>query len=392
MGRSLAALAAFAALLTGSIASAGAAGGAGTPTGGLQVAILVPGGGDFAQQNALIANGAQVAADESGSAKSPIGTQKLTLVQVPLRGDANPAQVMGALVKRGIKVVVLPCDVDSVPALAKAGSQADELMLLPCDPDRNVASSTPRVWPTGMAGNEEVAQMVNYAESLNGTTGYILSAKGSGYIATMDRYFREAAKLDGVKILGESTVAMNGKNTAAVASAIKKVNPRVIFTALFSPYAEPILAGLRSHGVVIPPVFVTDGMDADENLDRYGNVLQNVNVASFGFPRPTSEQFLRDYQSAFGHQPSGSFPGLGYETLQILDTAVAKAGSTDTTAINDAFSKGFTVTGVALGDVQYLGHGQQIPRTNSALARIVRGEHYALFSSDATQSTRVPAP
>jgi ABC-type branched-subunit amino acid transport system substrate-binding protein len=385
----LAGLAAAGTVLASTFVSGAGAGAAATP---LRVALLQPSGGFFAQQNALIASGAQIAADESGAANSPVGSVKISLVPTPLATDAAPKQVVASLHEKGINVAVLPCDVDSTAALARAGSDAGMLMLLPCDPDPKLPASTPMVWPTGMAGNEQVAQIVNYAQSLNGTTAFILSANGPAYISTMNGYFRAAAKLDGVKIVGEGTVGLNGKNLAEVAAAIKKAKPRVIYTALFAPYGQSIVAGLRSHGIVIPPFYATDGLDGDLQLGRYGAKLDNLNVASYGFPRPTSAEFFRDYASAYGHIPSGSFPGLGYETIHILDTAAGLAGSADAKAIDAAFSKGFKVTGVALEDVQYLGKGNRVPRTNSGLARIVRGSHVALFSSDATETARVPAP
>jgi ABC-type branched-subunit amino acid transport system substrate-binding protein len=366
---------------------------AGSDAGGrpLRVAILVPKGGPFAPHNVLIANGAQIAADESGNASGPVGNTKIVLEQVPLAVDASPVEVMNDLVSHGTDVVVLPCNVDSVPSLARAGARAGLLMLLPCDPDPKAIESIPRVWPTAMAGNAEAAQIVNYAHTENAINGYILSSRGSDYVASLDRYFLAAAKLSGVKILGRSDVALSGKNVATVAAAIKKAKPRAIFTALYSPYAESIIAGLRRHGV-LNTVYGTDGMDADGHYSSYGGLLDDVNIGSFGYPRPASSRFVDDYRAAFGHDPAGSFPGLGYEAIRILEAAVAHAGSTRPAALDAAFAKGFSVTGVALADVTYPGKGARIPFTDAGLARIVRGRHVALFASNPADVIRIPAP
>jgi branched-chain amino acid transport system substrate-binding protein len=377
-------------VLIGSIAITVGAGSqaAATP---LHVAILVPKSGFFAPHNVLIANGAQIAADESGSAAGPVGKLKIALDQVPLASDASPVVVMNYLVSHGIDIVILPCNLDSVTSLARAGARAGLLMLLPCNPDPKATASIPRLWPTAMAGNAEVGQIVNYAHYNNATDGYILTAKGSDYITSLDRYFAEAAKLDGVKILGQSAVSINGSNVAEVAAAIRKANPRAIFTALFSPYAEKIIAGLRHHGV-FNTIYGTDGMDADGHYSSYGDLLDDVNIGSFGYPRPTSSAFFNDYRDAFGRDPSGSFPGLGYEAIRILEAAAANAGSTTPGALDSAFSKGFGITGVALADVTYPGKGARVPLTDAAMARIVRGAHVALFASDPVNEVKIPAP
>jgi ABC-type branched-subunit amino acid transport system substrate-binding protein len=263
------------------------------------------------------------------------------------------------------------------------------LMLLPCDPDPAAIESIPLVWPTAMTGNAEAGQIVNYAHFENATNAFILSANGSDYVSSLERYLVASAKLDHVQILGRATAALNGSNLGAVAAAIKKANPRVIFTAIPSPYAEALIAGLRRHGI-LNPVYGTDAMDADGHYAKYGTLLDDVNFGSFGYPRDTSRQFFADYRAAFGRQPEGSFAGLGYETIRILEAAVARAASTTPAGIDQALGKGLTVTGVALEDVTYPGKGSRTPIANAALARIVRGEHVALFSN--TPLGSVPAP
>jgi branched-chain amino acid transport system substrate-binding protein len=366
---------------------------AGSEAGGapLRVAVLVPRSGPFAPHNLLIANGAEIAADESGTASGPVGKVKIALERVPLSADPNPVEVVNDLVSHGIDIVVLPCNVDSVPSLARAGARAGLLMLLPCNPDPKATESIPGVWPTAMAGNAEAAQIVNYAHSENAINAYVLATRGSGYVAALDRYFGKAARLDGVKILGRSDVALGGENVASVAAAIKKAKPRAIFTALYSPRAERIIAALRRHGV-LNTVYGTDAMDADGHYASYGGLLDDVNIGSFGYPRPASSRFFADYRAAFGHQPSGSFPGLGYEAIRILEAAVARAGSTEPRALDAAFAKGFSITGVALADVTYPGRGARLPLTDAGLARIVRGRHVALFASNPVGTIDVPKP
>jgi branched-chain amino acid transport system substrate-binding protein len=298
---------------------------------------------------------------------------------------------VSALASRGIRVVVLPCDLDSTPALAAAGARRKLLMLAPCNPDPKALERVPMTWPTAMAGNAEVAQLVGYASQENATTAFVLGVNGSAYSAALDRYFRSAAKLDHVRIVGSALVAPSPSGVASLAAEIKRSNARAIFTSVYSPSVEPLIAELRAHGVEAA-IYATDGMDADLRLARYAAALSGVNYASFGFPRPASARFVKDYRGTFGRAPEGSFPALGYETIRILETAATHAGSTDPARIDEAFARGFTVTGVALADVTFPGHGARLPLTDAAVARAVRGASYPLFASDPQGTVPVPAP
>jgi ABC-type branched-subunit amino acid transport system substrate-binding protein len=351
---------------------------AGSQSGELRVAILVPSHGFFAVHNALLANGAEIAAQESGR-KGPVGTLKISLVREAIAAEPSSAEVMASLSERGIDVVILPCNVDSVPALARAGAQRKLLMLSPCTPDPRVASSTPMLWPTAMTGTAEAAQLLSYARGDNATTAYMLTSTRPGYTRAMSTYLRRAAALNHIKLLGLSTVGLDGGNLGDAVKKIKRAQPNIILTAIPSPYVEPIVAGLRAQGVILPPVYATDGMDADLQLAKYGEVLQGTYYGSFGYERPEGRQFEADYQAAFRKEPLGSFPRLGYETIRILAAAADHADSTSPRSMNAAFQNGFSVTGVALGDVTYL-RGTKIPVANAAMGRIVYGSPYQLFS------------
>jgi ABC-type branched-subunit amino acid transport system substrate-binding protein len=248
-------------------------------------------------------------------------------------------------------------------------------------------------WPIGMAGNVEVGEIVFYASQENALTAYLLTSTGSSYVTELSRYFREAAAANHVDIVGESTVSLGAPDIAAVAASIKKLQPRAIFTPIFSPYLEKIIAGLRAQGIVIP-VYTTDGADANLDVARYGLALQNdIIIGAFGFARPSSQQFFTDYHDTFGHSASdSSFPSLGYETIQALSAAIVKAHSAQPPAINSAFSRGFVLPGVTLADITFPGHGNHIPVTAAGVVRIIRGQRMALFASYPVGVISIPNP
>ena len=356
----------------------------------MRVAVLLPAGGYFQVQNQLIDQGARVAVDEINAKGGIDGSTKVDLVSEKLAPDADPQAVMSGLRARSTAVVVLPCDIDATSSLAKAGSRLGMLMLLPCDPNPRLGTSYATLWPVGMPGNEQIAQLVAFASRNNTPTAYILTAKGPAYLTELTNYYREAAKLLGIKIVGESEVPLTGVKTPALAHELARLHAAAIFTPIFSPFLQPIVVGLRAHGFYLP-VYAPDGMDADLKLARYGKNLESLVIGSFGFPGPDAKQFLKDYKRAYQKTVEGSFPSLGFETIKVLEAAALKARSPDPKAINEAFLRGFSVPGVALGEIVYPGKSVHQPVTYVGVARIIRGQHVALFSGDPVGTMPIPA-
>ena len=115
--------------------------------------------------------------------------------------------------------------------------------------------------------------------------------------------------------------------------------------------------------------------------------LEEVIFATFGFPRTSGARFLSDYAASYGKKPLGSFPGLGFETVHVLETAAQRAEALTPGGLDASFAKGFTVKGVALEDISYQGHGHRQPVTYVGMAEVVRDKYAALFTSVAGHPT-----
>jgi ABC-type branched-subunit amino acid transport system substrate-binding protein len=363
----------------------------------LRVAIVIPKSGPFQIHNRLIANGATIAVQEINKGGAGVGRPpvrlKLTVVTVP--PTIAPRLIVRSLVRGSTRVLILPCNVELQTSLARAAAKAGLLTLSPCNPDAKFAKSLSRYWPTGATGSAEVGQLVFYAYYTYGhpKTAFLLGAAHSWYARQMTAELRAFAKRYRIKIAGSASVSAGSDNVARLAQRVRRLKPTVVFAAVPSPSVESIITELRSSGVT-SPFFVTDGMDAAINLKGYqtgpnNSSLEDVVFATFGFPRPGpgSAQFLHDYAAAYGEQVPYSFPGLGYEAVQVLEAAAERARSLTPPGLNASFAKGFTVKGVALEDTVYRGHGQRQPVTDVGLAQVIRDGYVPLFTSVAGHPT-----
>jgi ABC-type branched-subunit amino acid transport system substrate-binding protein len=355
----------------------------------LRVAIVIPRSGPFTIHNRLIANGATIATNEinaqgAGSGHAPV---HLKLKVVTVGPTAGPKGIVRGLVRASTRALVLPCNIELEESLARAASKAGLLTLSPCNPDSTFGKGLSHYWQTGATGAAEVGQLVYYAQyAYNPSkTAFLLGTKGSWYSRQMIPQLRASAKRNKLKVVGEASVPAGSHGVAGLASRISKANPDIVFATIPSPGIESIINGLRQRQVK-SAFFVTDGMDASINFLRYrdgpdSSSLEQVVFATFGFPRPAGATFLRDYAETFGKKPLGNFPGLGFETVQVLEAAARRAGALTPTGLNASFAKGFTVKGTALEDISYRGHRHRQPATSLGIAEVIRDAYVALFSS-----------
>src|SRR5262249_44804734 len=101
----------------------------------------------------------------------------------------------------------------------------------------------------------------------------------------------------------------------------------------------------------------------------------------YGFARPEADGFERAYKDRYGRMAAGSFPGLGFQTIELVRTAAAKARSGDPAALARVLDRGLRVPGIALGDATYARGGNGIPSVNVGIAAAIRGAYVPLFSS-----------
>ena len=102
-----------------------------------------------------------------------------------------------------------------------------------------------------------------------------------------------------------------------------------------------LATGLRAQGVY-QPIVGTTALDTRLSLSSGAEALENTVFPSYGFRREDApaRRFARDYARRFRSAPAGGFPGLGFETIRLLEDAVRKAGSAEPSAIQQALSGG----------------------------------------------------
>ncbi len=319
------------------------------------VVIDQPSSSLFAEQNAAIARGASMAVNELNAAGGLAQHIQVKLVLQSLDG-LSAAEVESRLRSDAAAALILPCDTDSQLSLAAEAAAYKTLMLAPCNLDPSAGERYATYWPIGMSPSEEAYGLVRFMRTIGYGTTFIVSAPGSRYVQLVTSDFRAAAQRSGIRILGSASVSMTTRDFSSLAHAIEAVSPRpsILFTALPPPLVNQMAAGLKAHGLP-QSVLGASVMDTPLTLTNDAGALAEAVFASYGFPRETQagHHFLATYKKLFGNEPVGSFPGLGFETIRVLEAAARQAHSAEPSAIEQALSRGLALEGVALAERRY---------------------------------------
>lgn len=330
--------------------------------------------GFLAVHDHLISQGAQLAVRQINAKGGIGGKVKLNLRLKDVKSDpATAVEVANAIIAEHDTVMVLPCNTDFQVAMAAVAKAKNQFTLSPCNADPTAWHKFPIYWPVGAAGNAQMAQLASYAKSAGLKKIYVLDSNFL-YISLMAKYFKKAAPLYGLKIIGSAKVPFGAQgfpnDYSAFVDKIKAAKPQAVMTGLFTPYVDTLTKQLRSAGVKVP-VLGSDGMDTGLDLTAGGTAVNGNVFTTFGFPSAGSAtaKFYAAFKKAFGKRPDGSYAALGYETIKVLEKAVVTANSIDPKKIQSALSRGLRVQG-ALGAIVYPGKGEHNPRTNVAVVKI----------------------
>ena len=347
------------------------------------VAIDQPSSGLFTEQNASIAQGATVAVDELNAAGGFARHIQIKLVPQDLEG-LSPAAVEGRLHSEAAAALILPCDTESQLSLAAGAARYGTLMLAPCNPDPSAGRRYSTYWPVGMKPSDEATGLAGFMRTVGYGSVFIVNAPGSHYAELMTSYFRAAVQRKGIRIVGSASVAMSMGDLSSLAHTIEAVNPRpsTIFTALPPPLVNQLAAGLDAQGVT-QNVAGTSALDTRLTLTSNAGALEDAVFPSYGFPRESAaaHRFVSDYKKQFGAEPVGSFPGLGFETIRLLEAAVSDAHSAEPNAVQQALSRGLALEGVALAERTYQPGGDHNPTGTVAIEKIVSRHLEQVFAA-----------
>lgn len=224
------------------------------------------------------------------------------------------------------------------------------------------------------------------------------------YGDTLPVYFGDAFEQRGGEVVGVVDVDLDEAPTfGSVLDALDALptHPDVVYTAIYSPWLDDLLAALRAHGYR-GAVYGADGAETADLLAA-GTAAEGMVLTSHAFtgshatvgllfsPRSPAERislFVEGFERFHGEPPTSvSFAALGADAVDIVHAAAERSDSDEPSAIASAIGDLDRVQ-VTTGRVTYRGNGS-IPVKVVYVLEVRDG---AFRLRDVVEPSDVPAP
>jgi branched-chain amino acid transport system substrate-binding protein len=353
--------------------------------------------GRLAYYDSQTRNGAQMAVDEINTAGGIAGKYKIDFRVKDVRSEAAGSAAAGKeFVAAGAKIMIAPCDRDLAIAFSEPAQHKDVPVIAPCASTPTPAvEAGPSVFQIYPSDTLQAAALATFAREQGYGNAYILMSADTPYGQKLPLYFEDAFERMGGKVVSEGQYIQDQQDFGAETTSIKNLSPRpdVIMAAASEPEFPIFISQLRAAGIDTP-VLGDDAIDSPTTL-ALGDVAEGVVYTTAGFPAPggTLENFYRDYLAKFGGDAQADvspYAATAYESVKLIEAAIAKADSTDGAAIRDALDGIADFRGVTGSRITLAG-ANRIALRDVALIRIEKGAK-TLVKMLRPDQADVPAP
>lgn len=297
------------------------------------------------------ANGAKLALKEINAAGGVLGRPVELIIRDSEYKPETTAEIAEQLVQEDKVVGVIGFnDTDSVlaagPSIHAAGI-----------PFVTVGATSPRLpaqignmmFLACFGDNVQAAAGAEYAVEKLGKTAVLLMDNGMDYTILLANYFKvRFTELGGSLILEEEYLDEATDFSAQIArlKALSK-QPDFYYIAAMPYNIYAIVKQMREAGI-LGPIVGGDGYDTPDLLKVAGKAAENVFFTTHALMDPNGgtegiKKFAAAYRTEYAHEAENAFAALGYDSMNLIVSAIKRAGSTEPQAIKKALeeTKGF---------------------------------------------------
>jgi branched-chain amino acid transport system substrate-binding protein len=333
----------------------------------IKIGLFAPLTGPSAQAGQALRNGGAMAISEINDKGGLLGRQ-LTLIEYDDRSSPEQA------VRSATKLI----QIDHVAAIVGSLHSGNILAAGPVVEEAKIplvgAGTSPTWLQKGYTyffrslGNSElsVKQLVKYATDHKFAKVAIFHSNDE-YGNTGANDFAKAAKAGGSEIAMNEAFTHGDRDFTGQIGNIVNVAPDAVFVWALGDDLGPVTKQLRQLGYA-GPILGAEGYTLPEALAIAGSAADGVVFASqYLVPKtaadaqdPLMRGFLERYEKKYGSMPASDNAFRGYDALAIIAQGIAKANSTDGTAVRDAIGSISGMKGLA-GTFDFVGnHGEGI--------------------------------
>jgi branched-chain amino acid transport system substrate-binding protein len=304
--------------------------------------------------------GAELAVEDINKAGGVLGRPLEYLVQDTKSDRAVGPTVATDLLSKGAVALITQCDFDfGAPAALVA--QAQEVPSFSCasSPKFGVQGIGPYAYDVSVTTQAEGAVMAEWPyTNLKARTAYVLVDTTLAYTTDDCKAFTTRwQQLRRTRIVGQDTFQNGDTSIASQITRIRSLRtpPDVIVVCTYLPGGISAIRQIRAAGID-SPIMTGIGMDGTSWYKPIKN-LSNVYFTNYGSPygddrRPFVNRFFKRFQAKAGRPANTSYPLVAYCQVQVIASAIKRAGSTDGDKMRQALNR-FKNVPCTLGRVTY---------------------------------------
>lgn len=280
--------------------------------------------------------------DEKNANGGLNGSLKVRTIVKDTRSDiAESVKAVEEMIDEGAQFVVTSADADPTIAAAQI-TAADTIPTMTFAGTAPVLTRVgPHVFGSYPADNQQGTVLATYAREQGFERAWLVKSPDSAYTMGGPEYFGSAFESLGGKVVGESLYSLNQPDFSAIVTTIKtaKPAPDVIVTWAWEPDFPALIKAVRSTGITTQ-VMGGDVLDTP-TVRGLGSVVDGVVHTSGGFPEKGSAyaDFIARFTKATGTIPDNNYYVNGCDIVNMIEQAVAAAGTTDPASVSVAMAK-----------------------------------------------------
>lgn len=340
--------------------------GSGGSSGALRIGAIYSLRGDQASLDENSLRGAELAMHEINRQGGVLGTPLALAVRDANNSASDAAAAARDLYQQqGLPIVIGLSDTDLAQPVAKASQEFGRVFVTSGATGPTLVSVAPD--STFLACFSDPAQATAAAEygsrHLNLRRVSLVYDTGSEYAKVLSQAFQEEFRRRGGAVISQVPFERQSFDLATIVQAVTRDRPPAIFLAGQPEEVSAIIGALRDAGF---SGIIIGGDSYDSPLIRGLTEAQKRGIyfTTHAFlsdepPSPEVAAFIKSYTDYFGEPPASAFAALGFDAIEIVTTAINKAGSTEPRAVRAALESIINYRGVT-GLISY-SPGRHIP-------------------------------
>ena len=307
--------------------------------GELLIGVMVPVTGSEATYGKDMENAVKIAVDEINEKGGLLGKK----VVLTLGDDGCDPQMASAAASKLVSSEVVAvvggyCSGATLPTL-KIYADAMVPMVIPAANSTRIAEENPGwAFQINSPGYHQAEKATSWFETL-GSTKLALVHQGDGFSEDLAQLTQKAWQDKGHEVVAYEVVNKGEQDFSALVTKIRSAGADVVYWTAYHADGALLIRQLKQGGFQ-GEIVVGDGSSSAELLEIAGPAGEGVYCTSPPVVDflPAAKSFIEKYVATYNQAP-GPYSGLSYDAMNLLASAIEKAGSTDTDAIRQVLDE-----------------------------------------------------